>query len=54
MKHILNENTDTFRKSQVPAGLYLFFQQSYCRYKIQNGQNDHNGSSSGEYAVLQC
>jgi len=36
MKNILNENTVTFRKSQVPAGFYLFFQLSYYRYKIQN------------------
>lgn len=46
MKSILNENTDNFRKSQVPAGFYYFFQQSYCRYKIQNGQNDRCGRSS--------
>lgn len=46
MKSILNENTDNFRKSQVPAGFYYFFQQSYYRYKIQNGQNDRCGRSS--------
>jgi len=46
MKNILNENTVNFRKSQVPAGLYLFFQLSYYRYKIQSGQNYHHGCSS--------
>ena len=32
IKTILNENTDSFRKSQVPAGLYFFIKQSYYTY----------------------
>ena len=31
MTIILNGNTDTFRKGQVPEGLYIFMQQSYFK-----------------------
>jgi len=41
MKNILYENTDRYQRN-----LIFFFQLSYCRYKIQNGQNDHHGCSS--------
>ncbi len=49
VNNILNENTDIFRKSQGPAALYFFIQQSYMTYKCENSQNDHHGLSSVKF-----
>ena len=46
IKIILNENTYTFRESQVPVGLHFFIQQSYHTHTFQKGQNDPPGLSS--------
>ena len=55
MKMILNENTDTFRRSQVPAGLYIFIQQSYHKYKFQKGQKVLTClQTSGKTSHLSC
>ncbi len=37
---------DIFRKSQGPAALSFLIQQSYMKYKYENGQNDHHSCSS--------
>lgn len=46
-KTVLDENIDTFRKSQVPAALYFLIQQNRCTHTFENGQNDHTVRSSG-------
>ena len=47
IKIILNKNTDTFRKSQVPVVDCIFLvNKVIASYTFQKGQNDHPGISS--------
>ncbi len=52
LNNILNENRNIFKKSQGPASLQFIIQQSYMKYKSENGRSSVKSPQQLKCAVL--